>query len=295
MKLSLIEIAEENLSKSIIKKKKVSYLNDQFTVHSGAGKIISDFIYEREQQKISEQGETHKHFSEPESGFSKSEAGISVHSEDAGLAGTNGILSAAENSFGNQESADGDYQKIEVDYSGIIKQEYDKGFEDGQKSAMKRMESEYKKKLLKNSAHLENLLEAISSEFEEYKNQSDKFIISLSIAIAEKILKHEVQLNDDTVITQIKDAIGKVLGVENVTVNINPQDEELLNLHKSEIINKFDALKELNIQSNEKIEQGGCKIESQLGNVDARLSTQLKIIEDALLENIKANKTDETD
>jgi len=93
---------------------------------------------------------------------------------------------------------------------------------------------------------------------------------------------------------QIKEAISKIIGVDSITIVINPNDEENLRKFKDEITNKFDNLKEINIQTNELIEQGSCKIESQLGNVDARFESQLKIIEEALLNNITSTNSNET-
>jgi flagellar assembly protein FliH len=299
--MKTMDLAEINLSKSIIKKKKVSYMNDQYLVHSGAGKIISDFILQKEKEKQSEAKELQALGGGHVADFVEVDTEVSSFLERNNKSSVSGKTLSGVEHFrdgqvpGTKGYSETDYSKIEIDYSGIIKQEYDKGFESGKKSAVKLMENEFKKKISKGIHDLTTLLDSIKEEFEEYKLQFDKSIISLSIAIAEKIVKREVALNDDTVILQIKDAINKVIGVENITININPQDEEMLRLHKNELMNKYDSIKELHIHSNDKIEKGSCKIESHLGNVDARLSTQLKIIEDALLENIKINRKNETD
>jgi len=292
-----METADINLSKSIIKKKKVSYLNDQFHVHSGAGKIISDFLMDRERARMEEEkalqalsGGSVSQFEEEidadQNLFEQESVEETLQSSEPDQASE-----IVKEKRSPQETA----PRIEIDYSGMFKQEYDKGFEAGKRSAIKILENEFKKKLSSGVREMSNLIEAIKNEFDEYKLQYDKYIISLSISIAEKIIKREVIIHEDTIIMQIKDAINKVLGVENITIHLNPKDEELLRAHKNEIMNKFDSIKEFHIHANDKIERGGCKIESHLGNVDARIMTQLKIIEEALLENINISKKDETD
>jgi flagellar biosynthesis/type III secretory pathway protein FliH len=287
-----MDIADINISKSIIKKKKVFYLNDQYLVHSGAGKIVSDFTFEKEKERLSEERALQALSGNDVDQYAEIEEEIIPQRRT--IAGESGLISsdAAINppSKETTEFAVKEIPRIEIDYSGVIKQEYDKGVEAGKKSAVKFLENEFKKKLSVGTHEISNLMDGIKNEFEEYKHQFDKYIITLSIAIAEKIVKHEIILESDIIIMQIKDAINKVLGVENITIHINPEDEEMLRMHKNEIMNKFDSIKELHIHANDKIERGGCKIESQLGNVDARISTQLKIIEDALLENIKIKK-----
>jgi flagellar assembly protein FliH len=44
-----------------------------------------------------------------------------------------------------------------------------------------------------------------------------------------------------------------------------------------------DSVKEIVIEADGKVERGGCIIESELGNIDARISTQFALIEEALL------------
>jgi Flagellar biosynthesis/type III secretory pathway protein len=48
-----------------------------------------------------------------------------------------------------------------------------------------------------------------------------------------------------------------------------------------------DSVREIVIESDNKVERGGCIIESDLGNIDARLSTQFELIEEALLSIFK--------
>ncbi len=287
-----MEIPDTNLSKSIIKKKKVFYLNDQYKIAGGAAKILSEFLLDKEREKAELERENLINLSENEE---TSDALIIEHTEGMDPLEITAERPETGTTANEKKFEEGNYPRLEIEYSGILKQEYDKGFADGKKSAVKMLENEYKKKIIKSINDFENLMIALNNEFEEYKTQFDKHIITLSVAIAEKILKREVLLDDSRIVDIFKEAINKILGVESITVLVNPADEELIRNKKSEIVNKYDSIKEITIQSNDKIERGGCKIESRLGNVDARLSSQLKIIEDALLDNIKVKISDETD
>jgi flagellar assembly protein FliH len=182
--------------------------------------------------------------------------------------------------------------KPEYDFSSLVKTEYDKGFEAGKKSAIKIMENEFKKKLFSGVKGLFTLTENIRKEFNDYKINLDNHIITLALAIASKIIKKEISIDNEMVISHVKEAINKIIGVDSLIIYINPNDEEILRNYKNEIIDKFDSIKDLSIQVNEKIEVGGCKIESRLGNVDARIETQLSVIEEALRENVRNNNNE---
>jgi flagellar assembly protein FliH len=179
--------------------------------------------------------------------------------------------------------------KPEYDFSNLIKVEYDKGFEAGKKSAMKIMENEFKKKLFSGVKGLFALTENIKKEFYDYKVNLDNYVITIALGIASKVIKHEISINNEIIISQVKEAINKVIGADTLIVHINPKDAEILRAYKDDIMDKFDSIKDLSIQINDKIEEGGCKIESRLGNVDARIETQLAVIEEALKQTIQSN------
>ena len=194
-----------------------------------------------------------------------------------------------EVSENNVEEIEQKPPKPEYDFSNLIKVEYDKGFEAGKKSAMKIMENEFRKKLFSGVKSIFTLTENIKKEFSDYKTNLDNYVITIALGIASKVIRHEISINKEIIISQIKEAINKVIGVDTLIVHINPKDADILKAYKDDIMDKFDSIKDLNIQINDKIEEGGCKIESRLGNVDARLDTQLAVIEETLRGTIQNN------
>jgi len=97
-------------------------------------------------------------------------------------------------------------------------------------------------------------------------------------------LRREVILDDTVVLQQIKEGLRRVLGVDHIKVRVNPIDEAMVREHRAAVAMGSDSLRDMLIEADEKVERGGCILESDSGNVDVRLSTQLKRIEAALLE-----------
>jgi flagellar assembly protein FliH len=69
-----------------------------------------------------------------------------------------------------------------------------------------------------------------------------------------------------------------------VKLRVHPDDESTLRQRRVEVSSAIDSLREVVIEADDKIERGGCIVESDSGNVDARLSTQLRSIELVLFE-----------
>jgi flagellar assembly protein FliH len=59
--------------------------------------------------------------------------------------------------------------------------------------------------------------------------------------------------------------------------------------HRAAIASGSDSIRDMVIEADEKVERGGCILESDSGNVDARISTQLKKIEETLLDKATAS------
>jgi flagellar assembly protein FliH len=94
--------------------------------------------------------------------------------------------------------------------------------------------------------------------------------------------KREISLDGEAVVRQVREALRRIVGVETIKLRIHPDDEVLIRSHRTTLMASSDALREVVIEPDTAIERGGCIIESTSGNVDARIATQLRQIENAL-------------
>jgi flagellar assembly protein FliH len=91
-----------------------------------------------------------------------------------------------------------------------------------------------------------------------------------------------VSLNKDVLIKIVTEAINKVSDRENVIIKVSRDDVEHVKKYKDRISGIVDGVKNLSIVEDSQVEPGGCVIETNLGFVDARVSTKLSLIEQSL-------------
>ncbi len=141
---------------------------------------------------------------------------------------------------------------------------------------------------------------------EEYSNLIDRIKTILSQAVkvrGQMILNLEQELNvlvsmivskvikrigetDRTIISQIVvDALKNLRGREEFIIRINTQDLEHLRKDLSSIIKKLEIDGKVTVVEDSRIELGGCIIETELGSLDAQLSSQLREIERSIRES----------
>ena len=131
------------------------------------------------------------------------------------------------------------------------------------------------------SEMVENIL-AIKEERARNLANLEQEILHLAVKIAEKIIGEEIKADEKTRGEIVLNAIRHARQQEMLTVRVNAADVSLLE-NMREKIDSFGRAKYIDFVPDQAVKQGGCIIESASGTIDARLETQLKILEKALL------------
>lgn len=161
--------------------------------------------------------------------------------------------------------------------------EFKAGFDEGRRQTEKHLRGEMEKQLAETQTQLHELLANIPSALERFRSSAEKHVVKLALAIAERIVKREVAMDNELVVRQIGEAVKRIVGIERMKIRVNPKDETLVRNYRTRILASTDAVRELAIEADETIARGGCIIESDSGNVDALIATQFERVETALL------------
>lgn len=135
------------------------------------------------------------------------------------------------------------------------------------------------------SARIEEALATLNAAVKERKKiirDAEGEILRLSLKIAEQIIRSEVSLHRDVSLNIVSEAIGRVSDREQIIVRASREDAEYLKRYKDRLAGMLDGVKSFSIIEDTNVEPGGCIIETNLGFVDARISTKLKAIGEAL-------------
>lgn len=165
--------------------------------------------------------------------------------------------------FENEEEY---FKKLEEDKKQRI-------FEEGKQSAIEDLEKKFAADLSVKYEEYDKIMLSINVQLNEYQKSFDKIVIDLSFLIAEKIVKKTIS-QETVVMDTIKEATNKIIGANNILLRLNPADMDLIKETNQSILEN-NSYSNINYEVDERIEKGGCYIESEIGNVDARISSQL--------------------
>lgn len=137
--------------------------------------------------------------------------------------------------------------------------------------------------LTKGRAEIGFAVEALTSaldELDRYKSslnaQMRDDILDFIIDATEKLLMEELQTNRDAVASVVNDALGKAREMDDITVRINPEDLDTVNMYWSKFEDIFGGARQLKLVKDDEIEAGGCVIEGKAGKIDATVGERFK-------------------
>lgn len=162
---------------------------------------------------------------------------------------------------------------------------YRMGFREGQEKTRRDLEQDYSNKLIRKYEEVYNILQQYDENLLEMEKAFESLVIETAYEIAKKIVYREI--DDRTIINEnVKVAVNKIIGANEVRLKLNPQDIEELNTDSKNLLNT-SSFNKIKIEGDDRIEKGGCLIETEIGNVDARISTQLTELKRKLEESLK--------
>ena len=104
-------------------------------------------------------------------------------------------------------------------------------------------------------------------------------IIALVLLIAKKVVKHIAGKDREVVIENVRQALHLLSAERQITIRVNPDDLKLSEEELKRITAALEKEKTIAFYADATIEKGGCLIETDLGNIDAQISSQLLELE----------------
>lgn len=108
-------------------------------------------------------------------------------------------------------------------------------------------------------------------------------ILEISVDIAKKIIKKEVESDPQVLINTIVDVLRTVSKNEaKINIRVHPQSVQIIKDTIPNIIYQYGIDSKINVISDPSITEGGCVFQTSNGIVDASIDTQMEIIKKAL-------------
>ncbi len=184
------------------------------------------------------------------------------------------LLEEAEKKASEKEN------EVKQQVDSLIQEARTKAFNEGREDGFKTGEEEVKRLI-------DRLHVIINSAIDKKKRiieNTEEQLIDLILLISRKVIKVISETEKNVVVENVKEALKKLGKETEITIRVNTKDLGLTTKNKREFISLVEALEHVKVEEDDRIGPGGCIIETAFGDVDARIQTQLQVVEEKIRE-----------
>lgn len=117
------------------------------------------------------------------------------------------------------------------------------------------------------------------------KNSKNE-MVELVLALSEKIIRHSVTEQNQTIIDTVETAIHQAVRSSEFYIYLHPDDMLIIQEHSQKFTSGLNGLDNIIVKVDPSVERGGCKVESDNCTVDATIASQFKVLQDTIRKEV---------
>ncbi len=173
-----------------------------------------------------------------------------------------------------------------VEAEDIRRQASVEGIQKGYEQGMVQAREELRAEMTPVFEELRNSIKNVLDYRGEVLHLAEQEIFELAVLISKKVIHGELQLRPEVILEVVRHALDRAVGWGEATVQVNPEDYSFLEEHRFLLNEEGEGVTLVRTEANPSITRGGCVLESNFGEIDARLEKQVEAVENALRETL---------
>lgn len=153
-------------------------------------------------------------------------------------------------------------------------QRYDEGFQAG--VAAKEAEA---REAVERMAALHSALE---QQRAQVLVEAEQLVVELAVAVARRVINAQVEVDPKVVMRTLRAALEQLGAHSELVFKVHPEDLQLARRFAERWVEKVAQDTAIRVRPAEEVDRGGCLLEGEEENIDARLETQLEALRQAL-------------
>lgn len=191
---------------------------------------------------------------------------------------------AEEEAVAALEAAEARIKELEAQakerIDSVHKDAFRKGFDEGREAGYKEGKAEVERLI----GRLHAIIERALDKRGEILEKTEAEIVELVLLVAKKVVKVISENQKNVVVQNIVQALRKLRTRSEVTIRVNLADLQLASEHAKDFVAMAENAKRIQIVEDTTIDRGGCIIETDFGEIDARIASQLHELEEKILD-----------
>ncbi len=162
------------------------------------------------------------------------------------------------------------------------KQAYEKGVKEGLAKGLEEGRQEYADHAQDMQQRVNDLLQATEAATGHYFTRIEERLVDFAMTIARKVVGEAAESHRDIAVELAKKAIEQATERSKIRLIVNPADLEALKEHRVDLQSVATGIKQVEIETSDRVHPGGVILESEGGSIDATIQTMLEEVHKAL-------------
>jgi flagellar assembly protein FliH len=146
----------------------------------------------------------------------------------------------------------------------------------GEEAGLKKAQAGFDAQVKSVQGKIATILGEIETSKKKIFADAHTVLLKLCFQLTKKIINTESSVNPDVVLEVIKKSLSYIADRERLVIRVAPGDLETASSKKDFWLPVGEQTDSIRIESDDRIEKGGCIVESNSGVADARLGVQLQ-------------------
>jgi flagellar assembly protein FliH len=175
-------------------------------------------------------------------------------------------------------------EKLETETRATLDDEKNAALNQAREEGVKQGYAEGKTEVDRLVERTHTVLERAQDKRGEILVQTEEEVIRLVLLMVRKIVKVISENQREVVVSNVVEALKKVKDRGTIIIRVNLEDVKLTTEHTKEFIKMLEGVKSIQVAEDSSVDLGGCVIETDFGEIDARITSQLAELEAKILE-----------
>ncbi len=129
---------------------------------------------------------------------------------------------------------------------------------------------------------LEELLRQMRESSDAWRRSREQGLIRLARKIAERVVRERLERDPQITLQWAREALELVANSRHMQIRLHPRDHAVLGEHIAQLAGRLRLPGKLEVMADATIEAGGCVVQTEHGELDQQLTTQLDRMEEEL-------------
>lgn len=188
-----------------------------------------------------------------------------------------------------QQQAQAQLEESEARWRQQLEQTHQQRYEEGFQAGVAAKEAETREAV----ERMSQLHDAIEAQRAQILREADQLVVDLAVALARRVTGVQVTLDTKILLRAMRAALEELGGQGELVFKVHPEDLNIARKFAQRWTEKVGRDTALRVRPGDEVDRGGCLLEGEEANLDARLETQLEALQLALRDALEKGRVED--